>query len=119
MPSPDRNINKRLAMPWRAEAECLKRVHEEPILGGAFLYEKHALADFAQKICLEDCPVRALCLKDALLDKASEGWRAGVFFDKGCLSEEDSKNLQNEFPEIPTRFFKKRYRSEEEEDFEE
>lgn len=68
---------------WHASAECTRTDPE------AFFAEDAHTTDFAKRVCAE-CPVRVLCLSEAL-KQASDGDRVwGVW---GGLEERDRKKL--------------------------
>lgn len=56
--------------------------------------DHHPFAEDAKKICLE-CPVRLLCLQDALDDTEADGIRGGYEFDYGRLPVAKAREIRN------------------------
>lgn len=92
---------------WRADAACRAAVKEDPSLSTAWdnvdegTWEKNKYvpdpqADVARKIC-DACPVRGLCLLDALSDNEAEGIRAGFRFERGYVTKHDARKIFAEF----------------------
>jgi hypothetical protein len=93
-----------LKAPWRDESAC-GEIYKDPDkteYANAWIQEDHPLRAEATAICA-DCPVRYLCIKDAMEEKtldnelAAHGLRAGVFFDRGRLLSQDRAKAQREF----------------------
>lgn len=92
---------------YRERAACRDAVLEEPSLATAWdnidagtWEEENYVPDpqefVAKNICFE-CPVRELCLRDALTDNEAEGLRAGFRFERGYVSKDDSRKIRKEF----------------------
>lgn len=92
---------------WRDEAQCALISKVEPEMQTAWdnievgTWEKTETvpderADVAKIICFE-CPVREMCLRDALLDNEAEGLRAGYRFENGTVSKYDARKIFNEW----------------------
>lgn len=69
---------------WRDESECYWRAKKDAFLESAWVDEEHPLKSAAKQICLS-CPVRLLCLQDALDDEEAQGIRGGYEFDGGTV----------------------------------
>lgn len=80
-------------MTWRDEAAC-----GTPPEGmeTAWIDEAHPSKEIAEEIC-DSCPVRKLCLLDAVKDTRSQGLRAGMWFDTGRLWRKDRQKLLVDF----------------------
>lgn len=83
-------------LPWRSQALCRVVTDEALIMGDAWINEDSYLIEFARKIC-DECPVRLLCVQDALSDPQSEGLRGGVYFSRGCVSRAELRILNKKF----------------------
>lgn len=92
---------------WRDEASCSAIVKVDPSMQSAWdnidigtwektVTEPDPKADIASALC-EDCPVRELCLRDALKDNEVEGLRAGFRFENGTTSQNDARRIFNEW----------------------
>lgn len=65
--------------------------------GEGFTYVPHPLASVAERICKEKCPVRDLCVRDALTDGDVEGIRGGFRFHMGRVSSRDAYAIKREY----------------------
>lgn len=85
-----------LEVQWRDEAACASALDLNPDMAkpNAWLREENFFVDTVKRIC-GDCPVRLLCLKDAIDDKEAEGWRAGFYFDEGYLTPADNRAMNS------------------------
>lgn len=92
---------------WRDMASCAFVVKAEPETQTAWdnidvgtwektVTEPDAQADVAKILCF-DCPVREMCLRDALKDIEAEGIRAGYRFENGTVSKHDARKIFNEW----------------------
>jgi hypothetical protein len=92
---------------WREDAACRAAVTEEPSLSTAWdnidegtweedYFVSDPQAHVAKNICFA-CPVRKLCIEDALFDNEAEGIRGGFRFEKGYVSKEDARKMYKEF----------------------
>jgi len=92
---------------FREKAACRDAVTAEPSLATAWdnidagtweedEYVPDPQALVAKNICYA-CPVRELCLRDALSDNEAEGIRAGYRFERGYVSRDDARKIQKEF----------------------
>lgn len=81
---------------WHADAACAPVTVQRPEMGKAWLEKYHAREVKAKEICAS-CPVRKLCIEDALEDRHAEGLRGGVFFDAGQVTKDGAKEIRKEF----------------------
>ena len=92
---------------FREDAACLKASKEEPAVQTAWdnidegtwekdNYVPSPLAQVAKQICLS-CPVRELCLVDAIEDNEAEGIRGGYRFENGYVMREDARKIYGQF----------------------
>ncbi len=92
---------------FRHRAACRDAVLAEPSLAtawdnidvgtweeGEYVPDPQALV--AKNICFA-CPVRELCMRDALTDNEAEGIRGGYRFERGYVSKEDARKMYQEF----------------------
>lgn len=77
---------------WRDKSLCDSVIINHPQMGSSWINEEDSNIAEAKKVCAK-CPVRAMCLIDALQDSQSEGLRAGYYFSNGTLSKEDLRQL--------------------------
>lgn len=77
---------------WREDSACSAAVEENPIIVSAWDDENSPMRTIADSIC-ESCPVRMICLVDAIEDENSFGNRGGFFFDRGAVSTREHRNL--------------------------
>lgn len=80
---------------WRMKSACHKVTEVDPLFQTAWIVKGDVGSETAVSIC-EGCPVRALCLIDALSDPEASGLRAGYFFDYGVVSKKDARAILNE-----------------------
>lgn len=55
----------------------------------------------ARYVCKKVCPVRAICLGDAIHDPDSFGMRGGFFFIKGKVTYREGREIEKEFGMTP------------------
>jgi hypothetical protein len=79
--------------PWEAKADCRKEIIVNPFLDAAWVDETGPFKGAARKICLS-CPVRAICLQDALDDEEAEGMRGGYWFEGGKIPVGEAREIQ-------------------------
>jgi hypothetical protein len=53
--------------------------------------------DVARALCINACPVRERCLRDALRDNEAEGIRGGFRFENGAVSSKEGRAMFKEF----------------------
>lgn len=93
---------------WRDQAKCLPIAQADPsmetawdnIETGTWKKSEHnpsPLAPIAEEICVNQCPVRELCLKDAISDNEADGLRGGYRFEFGTVSRRVAQDIFNEF----------------------
>jgi hypothetical protein len=85
--------------PWRKNTPCQQQFQEDPSLALKWdsLEASSTEAKAAIQVCVEDCPVRALCLKDAAVDPTASGVRGGFVFSRGTVVEKDRRKIWNLF----------------------
>lgn len=87
-----------LDAPWRAEAACRAEFLQDPL--AALMWDTTDRSSLAFKraseIC-KTCPVRDLCVPDAVADSTSNGVRGGFGFHKGTVLATDAERIKNEF----------------------
>jgi Transcription factor WhiB len=71
---------------------CRAAIAKDDTLDTAWIDETHPYQDEAIEICLE-CPVRLLCLQNALEDEEAEGIRGGFWFDSGTVPVADARHI--------------------------
>lgn len=81
------------AAPWRADSSCHKATEENPLLLNAWISELGLNRHQAKKIC-RSCPVKLICLAEALQDPHAEGMRAGYWFSNGKLTAQDRHEIE-------------------------
>lgn len=90
---------------WTREAECVRAVTDHPEMktawdnidhGEEFGYGPDPLAGLAEEICVNECPVRDFCLRDAARDPKSDGIRAGFRFHGGGVEHRDATKIRFE-----------------------
>lgn len=79
---------------WRKGAACHKALIADPTLRSAWFDQFDEEYERGKKICL-GCPVRDLCLQDALNDPEAEGLRGGYWFDSGILPVSDAREIRD------------------------
>jgi hypothetical protein len=100
--------NANLYAEWRDNASCDSFANsEDPEVASeyanAWIQEDHPKLNDAVQICME-CPVRALCVKDASTEEEVYGLRGGFFFIDGRLVSRDRATLHREFGlKVPVR----------------
>ena len=77
-------IADELPVHWRDKARCFTLAQENDFLETAWVDEEHPFQEMAKKVCL-GCPVRNMCLQDALEDEEAEGIRGGYLFESGRI----------------------------------
>ncbi len=87
---------------WVADAACAKAIADEPKLLPIWTDERSRDKEYARFIC-EECPVRSLCLLDAVEDPTAEGIRGGFEFTSGGLLKKEREKLRRSFPRIKAR----------------
>lgn len=101
---------------WRDEASCNFIVKVDKSMETAWdnidvgtwqktITEPDPKADIAKILCF-DCPVRELCLRDAVNDNEAEGIRGGYRFENGTVSRSDARKIFHEWG-IRTKVSKK------------
>ena len=80
---------------WRQKSACHKVTEVDPLFQTAWIVRGDVGSESAKVIC-EGCPVRTLCLIDALMDPEASGLRAGYFFDYGVVSKKDARAILDE-----------------------
>ena len=81
---------------WHRDAACAEVTMAEPEMGSAWIDREHEQAARAKEICAT-CPVRRLCLQDALEDIHAQGVRAGVDWDGGQVDRDGAKEIRQKF----------------------
>jgi hypothetical protein len=79
--------------PWESKAACRKKIIEQPFLEAAWVDELGPFKGAAKKVCLS-CPVREICLQDALDDPEAEGMRGGYWFEAGKIPVGEAREVQ-------------------------
>lgn len=69
---------------WEDSSLCAIEAKKDEVLAAAWIQEDHPLQAYAKKVCLR-CPVRLICIQDALEDEEAQGVRGGYEFDAGTL----------------------------------
>lgn len=82
---------------WRRKAICDEVAAEDPVLGLSWMIRGGTGSKEAKRFCKTQCPVRTECLIDALTDPASEGLRAGFFFEAGVVRKQDARDIADEY----------------------
>lgn len=90
-------------MSWEEQADCRQAVELVPELKTAWdnidhgeKYLPDPQEDVAKRVCAE-CPVRELCVRDAVVSEVSEGIRGGYRFHMGWVSRAEAREIQKEF----------------------
>jgi hypothetical protein len=83
--------------PWRARAKCYKERNNIDLLRAFVDDNEDDFSEYCRKLCIEACPVRKLCLMDALADPEAEGIRAGYHFYQGRVSKDDRDAMLQRF----------------------
>lgn len=81
---------------WHADAACAEVTVQDRSMGAAWLDLEHPKKEQAKEIC-EDCPVRMLCLQDAMEDLHAEGVRAGIEFEEGQVTKFEALKVRKWF----------------------
>lgn len=81
---------------WHAASACAPVTVARKEMGAAWLDQFHARQVEAKEICAT-CPVRELCVRDALEDRHAEGLRGGVFFEAGQVTQEGAREIRKKF----------------------
>ena len=88
---------------WRDKAPCYPATQANPDMANAWITEEAFGSKKARRICLTECAVREECLRDAVQDEESDGWRGGFYFEYGAVVKKDAKAIQEEFPDLAPR----------------
>lgn len=90
-------------MSWEDDAFCRDAIALQPELVTAWdnidhgeKYLPDPQEDVAKRICAA-CPVRDMCIQDAVQSEISEGIRAGYRFHMGWVSRAEAREIQKEF----------------------
>lgn len=83
--------------PWRSEAACREQFLEDPAFALKWDSTDRKSVEFqaASEVC-KDCPVRYLCVEDAVADPTARGNRGGFAFVKGVVCRTDAARIESE-----------------------
>lgn len=84
---------------WEEEADCAVAAKTIPMINTAWDSTTDPMSPQAIEIC-ESCPVRELCLIDAVRDPMSQGIRGGFMFSMGRIHFKDEKRIKKLFPSL-------------------
>jgi hypothetical protein len=99
----------RLTSFWRAYSKCTDKAAEDSELAGAWISYDSPNKAKAIIIC-KSCPVRDMCLSDAVQDKAAEGIRGGFYFHRGKVIASDAEKIKAAFGLVAERKYKQKGR---------
>lgn len=92
---------------WRDEGSCASVLQDDPEIADAWTNEFSPFMAEAREICAE-CPVRLLCLKDAVEDEEAMGIRAGYHFYMGSVIVPEAREIVREIGRRPLRLRQRR-----------
>lgn len=104
----DENLKELLRITdWKADADCTLAAEDMPEHASAWITDNTEENKIAKIVC-ESCPVRKMCITDAVLDPYSEGIRGGFLFHGGRLLSSDREKVKREFPTLEPRVRQKK-----------
>lgn len=81
-----------LFAPWRDRAACNEKAGTGDFAPNAWV-DEYSLSVKAENEVCEACPVKDICLMDAILDPDAEGRRATFYFEQGKLTRAEAHRL--------------------------
>jgi hypothetical protein len=83
---------------WRWFASCRQAFLQDPQAAALWDTRDRSSDDFkrATEIC-KTCPVRKMCVPDAVADQTAMGNRGGYAFDKGVVTAREADKIAKEF----------------------